>query len=127
MPERSKKTCPYPGCGAVIPGKERHCTDHQAKRQEQRAESQRHYDQTTRDPQVTAFYKSAAWEAARKQVLIRDHGLCQPCWKDGRLAYADLVHHIEEVKVNWGRRLDLANLVSICHACHNQTHGKHGR
>ncbi|WP_349773696.1 HNH endonuclease [Sutcliffiella horikoshii] len=54
--------------------------------------------------------------------MERDNHLCQRCIKQSKLQAAQLVHHIVEVKVDWSKRLELTNLESICHSCHNKHH-----
>lgn len=69
------------------------------------------------------FYKSAAWQQARKLALIRDHGMCQTphCFMP-----AEEVHHIKELTPNNIHDPDIAlsldNLVSLCRECHMRIH-----
>ena len=74
------------------------------------------------------FYKSKAWQSARRAALARTGGLCEWCLKDGKIVPADEVHHtveltpsninIEEISLN----PDL--LVPLCHQCHDTTKHK---
>ena len=68
------------------------------------------------------FYHSSEWQAVRRQVLDRDHYLCQVCKRAGRITPATTVHHIIPLRVDYGKRLDLPNLETICRACHNAEH-----
>lgn len=68
------------------------------------------------------FYHSREWRAVRLQVLERDGYLCQPCKRAGRITPAKTVDHIELLRTNWSRRLDLDNLETICRQCHNAKH-----
>lgn len=69
------------------------------------------------------FYKSAAWQQARRLALIRDHGLCQTphCYMP-----AEEVHHIIELtpdNINDPRiALSLDNLTCLCRECHMRLH-----
>ena len=69
------------------------------------------------------FYKSAAWQQARKLALIRDHGMCQT---PGCFMPADEVHHIIELTPrNIGDpsiALSLDNLTCLCRECHRRVH-----
>lgn len=59
----------------------------------------------------------------REQALIRDMYLCQQCLKDGIVNDKQLiVHHKIEVKEDWGKRLELENLETVCTQCHNKIH-----
>lgn len=58
----------------------------------------------------------AAWDRARKLVMQRDCGLCQPCRRAGRIAAARAVDHI--VPKSQGGTDGEHNLQAICDACH---------
>ncbi len=120
MPNRPKRPCAYPGCRELVD--RGYCEQHQHLAQQRKAESSRHYDRHIRDDQARDFYQSVAWQAVRRQALVRDHGLCQHCLKEGRITPAETVHHIIEIRRNWSLRLVLSNLVSLCLACHNKAH-----
>jgi len=125
MAQRPLRPCARPGCPNLTTGY--YCPIHQQqaeqRRQQQRAESQRRYDESKRDRRAREFYVSPAWLAMRERILVRDHGLCQLCLREGRITPADTVHHIVELREDWSRRLDPDNLVAICAACHNRVHG----
>lgn len=116
------RPCAQPGCPELV-REGRYCAKHQPQEVEQRADAARQYDTARRDRQSAEFYHSKAWRAARQQVLMRDHGLCQDCLADGRLRPADTVHHIIGLKEDWTKRLQLDNLSSLCAPCHNRIHG----
>lgn len=85
------------------------------------------------EKQCDPFYKSAAWLRARRAALIRDHYLCQDCLTrhrvqgHGRVAPAEMVHHIESYQEHPELGLVLENLVSLCDACHAKRHPEKGR
>lgn len=110
---RSLRNCNKIGCAELT--RDTYCEQH-------KQEPHRYYDQYVRDPQYDRFYKSAQWKKKREQVLRRDGYLCQQCLNQERYQQADMVHHIVEVKDNWSKRLELSNLVSLCHSCHNKIH-----
>ncbi len=58
----------------------------------------------------------SAWERIRKEVLDRDAGLCQPCWRAGRYTRGRAVDHI--IPRNEGGTDDPSNLEVICARCH---------
>lgn len=74
-----------------------------------------------------SFYHSKEWQAVRLQVLDRDCYLCQVCKRAGRITPAATVHHIVPVRVDWSKRLDPANLETICRACHNAEHSERAK
>lgn len=125
MPQRPLRPCAHPGCPHLTAGY--YCPTHQQAADQRKRLEQRHYDRHHRDQKSAAFYRSPEWLAVREAVLVRDHGLCQRCLWEGRITPADTVHHIVELREDWSRRLDPANLVSLCQACHNAVHGRRDR
>ena len=63
----------------------------------------------------------ARWVKLRAMKLKQDP-LCQWCLEHGTYTKATLVHHIEEVSVTPSKRLELENLWSACHSCHERHH-----
>ena len=64
------------------------------------------------------FYTSAAWRRVRREALRREMFTCAIC-----CGQAQEVHHINELtplNINEPSvALNLNNLVSLCHNCHN--------
>ncbi|MBS4188641.1 HNH endonuclease [Bacillus sp. FJAT-49705] len=88
--------------------------------------NQQYYDKYQRDQESKAFYISKAWLQCRELALIRDNYLCQKCLKQNKITSADMVHHIKELKDHPELSLDLDNLESLCHPCHNREHPEKG-
>ena len=84
----------------------------------------RSYNRFRRDRRSQRFYESTAWRNKRKEIIRRDKGRCQACERRGIITVGNVVHHIEELKDNWERRLDSTNLEVLCHSCHNKIHGR---
>lgn len=57
-----------------------------------------------------------AWEQLRERIMLRDHGLCQPCKDNGHVTRADQVDH-KTPKAHGGTD-DESNLQAICTPCH---------
>lgn len=53
-----------------------------------------------------------AWVKLRNTIIARDHGLCQPCKREGRITIANAVDHIKP-KAQGGTD-DPTNLEAIC-------------
>lgn len=51
-----------------------------------------------------------------------DHPLCQDCDKQDIVEPATEVHHIIPISEAPDRRLDVKNLISLCHRCHQERH-----
>lgn len=68
------------------------------------------------------FYRSKAWKLLRVEALERDHYLCQECKKRGVVTPAATVHHVQPLRVDSAKALQLSNLEAVCAACHNEIH-----
>lgn len=80
---------------------------------------------TTNKQTMHPFYTSKEWLAIRKLAIERDHSECVWCKEEGRLTTHDLeVDHIKEVEFYPELALELDNLRTLCHACHNRRHGR---
>jgi len=118
MPAKSLKPCSKSGCATLT--RERYCADHLFVEEVQTRESNKRYDSVSRDKRSEKFYNSKPWRDLRDLAFKRDKGLCQSCLKQRQYKPADVVHHIIEIKSDWEKRLDLENLDSLCHKCHNK-------
>ncbi len=64
------------------------------------------------------------WTKTRERILKRDHGICQPCQKQGNMHTGNEVDHIvskaEGQRLGWAQdRIESdANLQTICHEAH---------
>ncbi len=60
------------------------------------------------------------WKWARfKRMWMSDNPLCKQC---GRLG--EEVHHIVPRHVDPNRMYDVTNLMTLCHACHDEVHAQ---
>lgn len=79
---------------------------------------------------VLYFYKSKEWVDKRLEALKRDKHECQRC--NGKfdnievitLRTAKEVHHILGIRDRPELCLQLSNLVSLCHECHDYVEGR---
>lgn len=118
--KRSLKPCKEFGCGKLT--REAYCITHEGKAEEEAAVKRREYNRLIRPAYITRFYGGGDWVRLRAVAMVRDNHLCQRCLKSNRLQAAHVVHHLIEVRDDWNKRLDLNNLESLCHTCHNQHH-----
>ncbi len=74
------------------------------------------------------FYCSGAWRRVRKQAIDRDNKECVWCKAEGRVTTAKTatleVDHIMELEYHPELALELSNLRTLCHACHNKRHNR---
>lgn len=66
--------------------------------------------------QTDKFYLSTRWRRFRDWYLA-NHPLCEQCEREGRIARADLVDHVIELR-DGGSRLDESNAQALCWKCH---------
>lgn len=69
----------------------------------------------------TKFYQSTAWRKLRAVKLEQDP-LCEECLKKGVQNPAQVADHILAINQG-GEMLDINNLQSLCHVCHNKKSG----
>lgn len=66
-------------------------------------------------PGAAAVYRDPRWKAVRQQAKRRDGWKCVQCGERGRLE----VDHVKPIR-DGGAPFDLANLQSLCPACHSR-------
>lgn len=72
------------------------------------------------------FYHSKEWRKVRREVLLRDKKECQVCRNFGKVTLDNLlVHHIYILEYYYNKRLDVDNLVTVCHSCHELIHNRY--
>ena len=87
-------------------------------------EESRHkeYKKYRTDDKEQRFYKSKEWNVIRAIIKDKDNGLCLRCLTNKVIRPMNTVHHIEELKASWSKRLDEDNLISLCEQCHQSIH-----
>ena len=78
-----------------------------------------------------AFYKSKAWQDCRNSYMKMVGGLCELCYKEGKITPAEEIHHkihitpqnIHDPNVT----LNYGNLIALCREHHRQQHGGRDR
>ena len=109
-------------CGCKISYGKKWCEKCEPKKLRQKRLSTKLYDETGRDKKKVEFYRGKDWSETRERVKELDHGLCVMCLRNNRIEYSDVVHHIDEIEYAWSKRLDVDNLVCLCHTCHERVH-----
>jgi len=74
-------------------------------------------DPTPKTLKEQGFYHTPAWRRVRRAALIRDGYICQGCHRRPAVE----VHHIQELERVPELALDVNNLTSLCHECHEAT------
>lgn len=79
----------------------------------------RGYGERSDDKGQTAFRNTYRWQCKRDEIRARDLNTCRYHLSQGRVICADLsVHHITPLSEAYDARLDDANLITLCSACH---------
>lgn len=82
---------------------------------------------TTMKKYAEAFYKSPQWKRCRENYIRSVGGLCEDCYKEGKITPAEEVHHkifiTPQNIVDPGITLNPSNLVALCRECHKRRHG----
>lgn len=87
-------------CGAIV---ERHCERCRPRQVRSKTTAERGYDHRWRDL------------SERKR---RENPLCEECEREGTVTPATEVHHVVPIAQAPHLRLQWANLMSVCSACH---------
>ena len=79
------------------------------------------------------FYTCTEWLKLRSEILRDDNNECLFCKAKGFYKRANTVHHVNYLKLHPELALsktykdengiEKRNLISLCHDCHEQTHG----
>lgn len=68
---------------------------------------------------ISKFRNTKAWQKKRNEIKKRDKLLCQYCLQDHKYTFINLeVHHIDPISLNWNKRLEATNLITLCSSCH---------
>ena len=102
--------CSYPGCAAVVGGREGRCSSHAIT---ERREIEQH-----RGSAASRGYDSR-WRAARKQYLALNP-LCVMCLEIGRPRVATIVDHVLPHKGDSTLFWDRSNWRALCKHCHDR-------
>ena len=113
MPKKPDRQCGVPGCPNLIPAGQTLCDEH---RRARGAAYER-----TRDKALKQPYSSKAWRNLRTFKLARQP-LCEPCFRDGLVTAAVIVHHKTEVAQGGKFLPAIAELESVCRSCHEKAH-----
>ena len=81
------------------------------------------YDKEKVNSKEKKFYSSGAWEKLKIKVRDRFNGIdIYSYYILKKIEYGQTVHHIEPIKENWDRRLDLENLIYLTESNHRLIH-----
>lgn len=119
--------CSRRGCTKILPEGTKYCDMHIKEKFKEEKIRNKKYKQSLKDSRENKFYSTDKWIRLRDTIRIKCLGLCLICYFKGR--YEDLytIHHIEDIKDNWDRRLDNKNLIGLCQHHHIQVHKEYDK
>lgn len=124
MPYRIPRPCRCSRCPGLTSDASGYCPKHRHLQSKHRSSGWQQWQQQRGS--VTERGYGGRWQRLRLKVLKRDDYLCQQCQALGLLTRASHVDHI--VPKSQGGDDALANLQSLCPACHHaKTGGEHRR
>lgn len=85
------------------------------------------YNESSRNKESQSFYNNKQWKKLTHVIKQKDNGLCLNCLNDNKIKYKDVIHHIIPLTDDKSKALDINNLISLCHTCHNRTHGMYDK
>lgn len=86
------------------------------------------YDREHRDKDSAKFYNSKAWKQVTNLCKIKANGLDEyELYVNKRVVKGSLSHHIEELKDNRDRGLDITNLIYLSDKSHAHIHEQYKR
>lgn len=90
--------------------------------------ARKEYDSKYRNKESTQFYHSSDWLTVRNRVMnIYDSIDVFLFVTEHKIVIADVVHHIEELKENRSKALDVDNLIPLSSSTHNHIHTLYNR
>ena len=112
-------------CGKKIEYSLKMCKECADKEDSRIKERYKDYRRRRADKDIQTFYASKEWKIARDKAKIRDNYVCKLCWDKKVFKFAEVVHHICEVKEDFNKRLELDNLICLCNCCHKEVHDEY--
>lgn len=121
MANRRLMECKHRGCYNLTRNKCGYCDEHIEEAEQKEKERRKNFnDRYNKNNKYNQFYWTKAWKELRQYVLTRDNFLCQECLKNHKVTEATDVHHIIKIRIDWSKRLDEKNCISVCSDCHKK-------
>lgn len=81
------------------------------------------YKRYRTDDKEQSFYSSKEWKILKDKVKDRFNGIdIYSYYVLGKIEYGQTTHHIETLKDNWDKRLDIENLIYLTESNHQKIH-----
>lgn len=116
--------CSRRGCSNLTHG-DKYCKLHKDTELERFKDYKRRKKNDEDYNRANDFYNSKAWRKLRDLMRSKYLGMCIVCWAKGKVRELYTIHHIEELKDNFGRALAEDNLIGVCSSCHKRIHDEY--
>lgn len=117
------KQCSHRGCSKIIDSNLKHCDYHSKKYEEHNKKRYKEYKLRREDKAEQKFYNTDEWKRIRAACISLQNGIdIVEYYRTGKVVQAEAYHHIEELKDNWERRLDVDNIIGLTERNHRRVH-----
>ncbi|EQC1536941.1 hypothetical protein [Clostridium botulinum] len=131
MAQRSLRPCKQRWCKNLTRDTTGYCEEHIHIAEERQQQRNKQYDRNIRhnkDGKYTKFYHGKEWGSLREYLLTLYNGIdIYSYYIDNKIVVANTIHHIEEIKDNWDKRLDVDNLFPLSDVTHNKIHSLYSK
>lgn len=121
------RKCSRRGCMKITKDGSKYCELHKDFELERYKEYKRRKKNDKDYNKANNFYCSDSWIRLRDLMRSEYLGMCVVCWAKNRHRELHTIHHIEELKDNFERRLDASNLIAVCSSCHKRIHDEYNK
>lgn len=115
----------YCSCGQKIEYSKYKCDSCKAKAEEYSKERKKRYrDRQIKDKEMM-FYNTKEWTKLRNYIVNAYMNMSvYSYYKEGKIVESEVVHHLVEVREDWGKRLDKFNLIPLTRKEHQLIHNR---
>lgn len=86
------------------------------------------YKKYRTDKKEQTFYSSGEWISTKGTIKDKFKGIdIYSYYMNGEIEYGQTTHHIETLKDNWNRRLDISNLIYLTESNHQLIHSLYNK
>lgn len=127
--QRALRECKEVGCHNLTREENGYCEEHQDVAMKKILERRKRL--FNKNPNCATsiyntFYRSYKWISKRSRIMQQYDYLCVNCKGTEREGTpSETVHHIEEIRLAWDKRLDNDNLIPLCEECHKEIHKRY--
>lgn len=128
-----KHICSYSGCKALVDYGIQYCDKHKVIADSEQKERYKIYKANkirydAYEKEIQDFYKSVEWCRLRDLVRVKQYGMdILEYYRTGKIVAAETYHHIECVRDEWDKRLDIDNVIGLTQSNHLKVHSMYDK